>query len=77
MSATQEVPLDDHRFQAKDATVATVYRHICADAVAAASAQDWAERTRLVEMARAIERAYPEASARARFALAEAAGPHL
>lgn len=51
------------------ATVTAVYRHACSDAVAAANAQNWAECTRLMGMAREIERAYPGVSARARFGI--------
>ena len=51
-----------------EAVVGTFYRHVCSDAAAAASVQDWTERRRLVEMAKEIERAYPGASSRARFA---------
>ena len=55
----------------QDATVRTVYRHACSDAAAAASAQDWSECARLIEIARSIERAYPETTSRARFAGAD------
>lgn len=51
------------------ATVAVVYRHACSDAVAAANAQDWTECSRLMEIARGIERAYPGVSAHAQFAI--------
>ena len=49
-------------------SVAVVYRHVRSDAVAAANAQNWAECIRLMEIAREIERAYPTAAAKARFA---------
>jgi hypothetical protein len=55
----------------QEATVAVVYRHACNDAAAAACAQDWSEWTRLLEIARSIERAYPGVAARARFAVGE------
>ncbi len=47
--------------------MSAVYRHVCADAATAASAHRWEECTRLLEIARGIERAYPVVSARARF----------
>jgi hypothetical protein len=56
------------RWEAQEATVATVYRHACSDAAMAASLHNWPECVRLLQIARSIERFYPGASARARFA---------
>ncbi len=65
------MPAPHLRALAREATVATVYRHACSDAAAAASEHDWSECVRLMQIARSIERAYPEVSARARFAVSE------
>ena len=60
------------RIKVQEAAVAVTYRHLCNDAAMAAARQDWAECERLTSMARAVEQAYPDATARARFAAAEA-----
>ena len=60
-------PARNDRAVAAAATVAAVYRHACNDAATAAIAQDWLEWNRLLQIARSIERAYPDASSRARF----------
>ena len=55
------------RIRVRDAAISAVYRNARSDAAAAASAQDWAECLRLERIARSIEIAYPDISARARF----------
>lgn len=57
----------EFRTQVRDATISAVYRNVRSDAAAAASAQDWNECHRLKVIARSIEVAYPDVSARARF----------
>ena len=61
------------RTKVQEAAVAATYRHLCNDAAAAAGKQDWAECERLTAMARAVEQAYPDATARARFACMDVA----
>jgi hypothetical protein len=62
--------VQDLRSDVRDSAVTAVYRHLRSDAAAAASRRDWDECHRLMAMAREIERAYPAATRRARFAVA-------